>query len=695
MIRRARWQHFIDAAVDGKSGSGTPATFAPALPAAPQQRRPGQERWNRVVGNHLAQRLLPSGKNAGRAVDSEGRVRRADLRLVPAALSVWGSAAAGGYLPPPFLVALCCVLLTAAAALIIRGMPTRHAARSSRRRTGSRYVRHRSLAFTVAIALMLGAAAAAHSAISASARTMTPFAVLVAQEAGVAAIVKVTGAPRSVGRNPFGTAEGEERWAVSATLSELSADGSTFRTATGTVSLTVIGGQDLGRTVPGQLVRVTGKLSAARPGEGEAGMLSAATAVPAAQPGAEPAVSGAAAGLTGTSVVEGLQGIRQGYVASARFLPPDARGLLPAMVTGDTSGLDPELEEVMRTVGMSHLTAVSGANCSLVIGALLLLARTLRLARPPAALFALGGLALFVGLVGPEPSVLRAAFTGFIAVASLAGGRPGRGLSLLCLAVLALLLVAPTLATDIGFLLSVAATLGIVLLAGRMMVWASAWVPQWLAALVAVPLSAQVFCGPIVVLLQPAYSSYALLANILSAPLVAPVTILGTAAVPFVMAAPWLTATLNVPAGLCSQAIAWIARSAAGQSGSSLPWPEGPVGVGSMCLLSVLSVLAVWALLNPRPLVRQVLALHARTEALLAALEGRREKRGAGKDARGRKHRQGPPPHRKPRRLPCHRPVAAHDGGEVRGSTQKVTWRGFARTFRTVGSWPARRQLAP
>ncbi|HJW01071.1 MAG TPA: ComEC/Rec2 family competence protein, partial [Arthrobacter sp.] len=50
-------------------------------------------------------------------------------------------------------------------------------------------------------------------------------------------------------------------------------------------------------------------------------------------------------------------------------------------------------------------------------------------------------------------------------------------------------------------------------------------VPRWVAAAVAVPLSAQLLCGPVIVLLQPQFSTYSLLANVLASPLVAPVTL--------------------------------------------------------------------------------------------------------------------------------------------------------------------------
>ena len=79
----------------------------------------------------------------------------------------------------------------------------------------------------------------------------------------------------------------------------------------------------------------------------------------------------------------------------------------------------------MKTVGMTHLTAVSGANCSLVLGALLLAARTPAPSRRAAAAAGLAGLGLFVLMVGPDASVLRAALMGAHRP-RVPGRRPGR-----------------------------------------------------------------------------------------------------------------------------------------------------------------------------------------------------------------------------------------------------------------------------
>src|SRR5690606_38931116 len=71
-------------------------------------------------------------------------------------------------------------------------------------------------------------------------------------------------------------------------------------------------------------------------------------------------------------------GLRAGLREASAPLPPRPGSLVPALSIGDTSGLDPVLEEEFRATGLTHLTAVSGANITIVIGFVLLVARWLR-----------------------------------------------------------------------------------------------------------------------------------------------------------------------------------------------------------------------------------------------------------------------------------------------------------------------------
>ncbi|MCX6499778.1 MAG: ComEC/Rec2 family competence protein [Arthrobacter sp.] len=583
-----RWQSLRDAAAASMVPNADPQAPATRQPAteSTRARQPAAERTSarqaraaakavlagldRRVREALrvrraAARPLPAGASpSGASPDSR---RRTDLRLVPAALLVWGTALAGGWLSPAALAVLCAALAAAAGLLLLpRG----------RRRT----VAARSLRGTVAAALLLSCAAGAHAAVASVPRHDGAVAEAVAAGASVVAEIEVNGMPRRLATP--GRVGLSERWAVPATLLVLVFDG---RRVEARARLLVLGGADWGAAASGDRIRATGKLKPAGPGEAEAGMLSASS-VP---------VRLAAAGGWDSAPA----GLRSSFSAAAAGLPGDAKGLLPGMVTGDTGALDPQLAAAMKTVGMTHLTAVSGANCSLVLGVLLLAARGLRLPRPAAAGLARGGLGLFVLMLGPDASVLRAACMGTIGLSALVFGRAGRGLSLLCVASTGLLLAEPALAADFGFLLSVLATLGIVVAGRPIMGWLPAAVPRTVAAGLAVPLSAQLFCGPVIVLLQPQFSSYALPANLAAAALVAPVTVAGTAAVPLVPLVPGLAALPIAVAGTFATAVAGIARYFAALPGAALPWPEGAYGSATMAALSVLSLAGVWLVTHP------------------------------------------------------------------------------------------------
>jgi competence protein ComEC len=599
MAGRSPWSRFVDSAVQGQRAPAT--LMAPtATPAVP---RPAVVPAGGLKVRRLGERVGAKLRGQERANSpTDAPRRRIDVRLALPAFLVWSAAVAGVWLTPVALVGLCCGLVLLATFLLSRASRGRGLVKG-----------RRSFLMTTAVGLVLAATAAAHSAVSSSQRHDGPFAVAVAAGNSVVVILEVTGSPRAM--TVPGVSGPPQRWSVTAQTEEVTVNSRVVRTRAPVV---VMGGKGWGDLVPGQVVRTAGKLKPSDAGQQEAAVLSASLPPRAGTgPGSSAGVDDADA--PGWQVV--AKDLRVRYVSAASFLAADPAGLLPGMVTGDTSALDEGLNAAMKTVGMTHLTAVSGANCSLVLGALLIAARSLRLPRLPAAGLALSGLAMFVVLVGPDASVLRAALMGSIAVASLAGGRMGRGLSFLCLAVTGLLLVDPGLGTSFGFLLSVLATLGIIVLGRRLIDWTPAVIPRWAAAAWAVPLSAQLLCGPVIVLLQPQFSTYSLLANLMAAPLVAPVTLLGTAAVPLVVAAPWLANALIAVAGTFSGGVAGTARITAGWPGAALPWPEGPFGLLTMVLLSTLTFAGVWLALRPRRVLQGVLVLHARTESVLDLAE--------------------------------------------------------------------------
>ncbi|BCW67203.1 hypothetical protein NicSoilB4_19660 [Arthrobacter sp. NicSoilB4] len=586
MEQHSRWQRYVDAAVTRGPGTGR------SRPGPPPAARRGRGRLR--LRDRLPQFASPHRTTPAR----EETLRRTDMRLVPSAALVWATAAAGHHLHPAALAALCITLLAGAGLLLFGASYGGSAGHGARWHCSPA---RRSFLATMAAALLLSAAAGGHAAVDSSRRHEGAIAAAAAAHAAVVAEVEITGAPRGL-RTP-GSSGLAEQWAVPAVLLEMNVASNRVISP---AKVLVIGGAGWEDATPGQRLRTTGKLRPIAPGQAEAAVLSASSAP-----------------LTISTPGPWQQGpveVRSHFAAAAGHFGGDARGLLPGMVTGDTSNLDAGLDVAMKSVGMTHLTAVSGANCSLILGALLLAARSLRCSRSFAAVLGLAGMGLFVLMVGPDASVLRAAVMGGVGLVALAGGRQGRGLSFLCLAVIVLVLAQPAMSTSFGFLLSVLATLGIVVVGRLIMGWFPAAVPRWLAAGVAVPLSAQAFCGPVVVLLQPQFSSYALPANMAAAVFVAPVTLLGTAAVPLVPLAPALADALLGTAAVFAAAVGAIARCFAGLPGAVLPWPEGAFGAATMALFSTCTLAAWWLVFHPARSAGLALAAHRRTVSLLRAV---------------------------------------------------------------------------
>ncbi len=307
-------------------------------------------------------------------------------------------------------------------------------------------------------------------------------------------------------------------------------------------------------------------------------------------------------------------------------LPADARGLIPGLVIGDTSLTPPDLTEAMLDTGMSHLSAVSGSNVAIVLGAVVVICRGLgvpRRWRAPLAVFALAG---FVVLCRPEPSVLRASVMGLIGLAGLSASRRPSTVPALAGAVLILLCIDPALARSYGFALSALATLGLVIFARPWGDAIASRLPPRAALIgdaIAIPLAAQVVCAPVIVLLQGNIAVIAVLANLLAAPMVAVTTISGIAAalgatvwVPLGTALGWVGALPAVWIGL-------VARGCSRVPWGQIEWFDGGLGAWLLTLITVLMIFGgPWLRHHAgrRPLL--TVSLLALTAAVLVPLPG-------------------------------------------------------------------------
>jgi competence protein ComEC len=284
--------------------------------------------------------------------------------------------------------------------------------------------------------------------------------------------------------------------------------------------------------------------------------------------------------------------LRQRFVEQASGLPGAGAGLVPGLAVGDTSGVSDELSAQMRTSSLSHLTAVSGANCAVVVALVFALAGLLRLPRIVRVILSLTALGCFVLLVTPEPSVLRAAAMTSIALLALAADRVGSGLAVLGLAVGVLLVSDPWLSHSLGFALSAAATAGLLVLSRPLGAAFARVLPTPLAVALSVPVAAQLACGPLLVLIDPRIPAYGVVANLLAGPAAPVATLVGLAACLLAVVPP-LADVLTWIAWLPASWIAGVASVLSGLPGADLPWPGGVVGAVALAVASAALVFAL------------------------------------------------------------------------------------------------------
>jgi competence protein ComEC len=226
------------------------------------------------------------------------------------------------------------------------------------------------------------------------------------------------------------------------------------------------------------------------------------------------------------------------YAVLQELFPSPESDLLAGILLGRDQGLSPGLQDAFRRTGTTHIIAISGFNIAILAG-LLSGVFTRLLGRKWGALAAIGAISAYTVFVGGDAAVTRAAIMGALGVMGGMFGRRQNGLNSLGLAVLGMALVNPDIPWDIGFQLSVAATLGLVLYAQPLEEWfvrqAARKLPEERAQKLVGPVSefflftlaAQVMTLPIMIYHFGGVSWVTLVANPLILPVQSLVMVLG------------------------------------------------------------------------------------------------------------------------------------------------------------------------
>jgi competence protein ComEC len=311
---------------------------------------------------------------------------------------------------------------------------------------------------------------------------------------------------------------------------------------------------------------------------------------------------------------------RRALAAMERSLPPVSAALLGGLLLGARGDLPADVLDGFRRAGVYHVLAVSGFNVALIASAVFATAVLARAARRTAAIAAIVVVVGFAAVVGPEPSVLRAAIMAVLVLVALLLDRESSVVNSLALAALVILTARPGDLGDPGFQLSFAATLGIVL----------APIPRgYVLGSIAVSLAAQLAVLPITLAHFNQVSTIGLVVNLAVVPLAGLATVLGLAAVavsavsdvvagaifdatwPVLIVlrglvrigasvpgallhlpAPHWTATIAYAIGLGAALLAWTERN-------DRPRITHVAGACAFWLLLAASLIAAWPLIRP------------------------------------------------------------------------------------------------
>jgi len=337
-------------------------------------------------------------------------------------------------------------------------------------------------------------------------------------------------------------------------------------------------------------------------------------------------------------------------------LGTESAALVLGTAYGDDSLMSSTAREEYKLSGLSHITAVSGANIAIVFlgayrlvlvirpyrfaSAYLLLrswkarlrgrgaARSRRPAYPrnpaqpqqptppnahalpplvyrlstfaiPHRVMVLCGVAAVLAyamLLDSEGSVIRSLAMGLLGAYAMLRGSGRQSLAALQTTVLMCLLAAPHLAVDMGFALSVTATSALILLGPPLIRLLMRIMPVFCAEMLAAPIVASLWCTPLILAMSGKVPLYSVPANLVAAPL-APLSMLaGLVALGFMLLSLPALADLCLRAGgLAAQGIEWAAHTAAHAPGN--PWEPGssvPAVVCSALCVLALSVALWW-----------------------------------------------------------------------------------------------------
>jgi competence protein ComEC len=208
-----------------------------------------------------------------------------------------------------------------------------------------------------------------------------------------------------------------------------------------------------------------------------------------------------------------------------KYLPEPHSSLVAGMVLGSKSGLPADFWEDLKKTGTAHVVVASGMNVSLIAGFLSSLFIVF-VKRRYALIFSILGIWIYAFFVGFEAPIIRASIMGSISFAALVFGRMNLALRALFISFFAMIIFNPLYIYDVGFILSFAATLSLILFEKKISNHLN-FIPPFLKEGFSTSISAQILVAPILYFTFGYFSIWSPLVNGLVLWTVPYITILG------------------------------------------------------------------------------------------------------------------------------------------------------------------------
>lgn len=207
--------------------------------------------------------------------------------------------------------------------------------------------------------------------------------------------------------------------------------------------------------------------------------------------------------------------------------PEDVSGFAKALLLGDRSGIDYEMNTAFKLSGISHIIAVSGLHVSILFGLIYTLTGRKRYLT---GIVGIPALLLFAAVAGFTPSITRACIMQSLVLIAMMTNREYDPPTSLGFAVLCMLIVNPMSIVSISFQLSVACMAGIFLLSGRIQGWLTddkrfgsvkgagilPKLKRWVVSSVSISLASSVLTTPLVAIYFDCVSLVGVLTNLLT-----------------------------------------------------------------------------------------------------------------------------------------------------------------------------------